>query len=365
MIHGAFHPNTAVRLGTDMVRRGARIRARVRWTDPISRRRMSRSITVDSDAEAEDYFDLVRSRFGYSIDPLISFDSYARRIGDRFLRGVDMTSTAAGYRAGLRLRVLPVLGRLPVRRITAGIVDRTIDSWERTHSPSTIKNTIAALTRVLNEAVRDELISRNPMHDRASRRSHPKTHIQHANPVPGPADVERIAKACAAVYQSYSDHILLSAFLAARSSEVAGLVVGDVDWANKVVSMSASAFLAPVACLLNLRREVGNAVCRSSSRQNTCCADSRCNGPATSRCCVGRAAGSLRAQHCVVQPGGTSWLHHWGCRGCVATTYDMRAQRGSRTRASPSTSLVTSSDTRLSRPRVHTHTLTTPRCRMQ
>ncbi|WP_175494378.1 tyrosine-type recombinase/integrase [Herbiconiux ginsengi] len=129
-----------------------------------------------------------------------------------------------------------------MRRITAGIVDRTNDGWERTHSPSTIKNTIAALTRVLDEAVRDELITRNPMRDRASRRSHPKTHIQHANPVPGPADVERIAKACATVHQSYSDHILLSAFLAARSSEVAGLVVGDVDWANMVVSIERQCF---------------------------------------------------------------------------------------------------------------------------
>jgi hypothetical protein len=195
--HGAFHPHTDVHLGTDMLPRGARIRARVRWTDPVSRRRRSHSITVDSDAEAEGFFDLMRSRFGNSIDPLISFESYARRIGDRFLRGVDMTSTAAGYRAGLQLRVIPALGHLPVYEITAGIVDRIIDGWETTHSPSTLKNTIAALTRVLDEAVRDELIARNPARDRANRRYRSRTDTWRARQTPKPGDAKRIATACA------------------------------------------------------------------------------------------------------------------------------------------------------------------------
>lgn len=38
------------------------------------------------------------------------------------------------------------------------MIDRTIDQWETQHSASTIKNTIAPLVRVLDEAVRDDLL---------------------------------------------------------------------------------------------------------------------------------------------------------------------------------------------------------------
>ncbi|MCP2637202.1 tyrosine-type recombinase/integrase [Microbacterium sp. HD4P20] len=37
------------------------------------------------------------------------------------------------------------------------------------------------------------------------------------------------------MHQSYSDHVMLAALLAARGSEVAGLRAGDVDWDNRIV----------------------------------------------------------------------------------------------------------------------------------
>jgi len=299
---------------------------------------MSRSITVDSDTEAKEFFELMQSRLGDSIDPLITFDRYVRRIGDRFLRGVDLTSTAAGYRAGLRLRVLPALGHLRVRGITAGVVDRAIDSWETTHSRSTLKNTIAALTRVLDEAVRDDLITRNPVRDRADRRYRSKMEKQHVKPIPAPGDVERIAEACAAIHQSYGDHIMLSAFLAARSSEVAGFIVGDVDWTNRIVTIERQCF--PGIGGLSIKPPKGRRVRRVPilSRWSRYCADSRCGGNAACRCCAGHAAASSQLQHCAMQPVGTSWLHRWGYRGCDVTTFGMRAQPGSQTQVSRSTS---------------------------
>ncbi|WP_427871231.1 tyrosine-type recombinase/integrase [Leucobacter luti] len=60
--------------------------------------------------------------------------------------------------------------------------------------------------------------------------------------MPSPADVVWIAAACAEVHQSYSDHVMLSAFLAARTSEVAGLLVRDVDWENGVVVIERQCF---------------------------------------------------------------------------------------------------------------------------
>ena len=184
----------------------------------------------------------MRTSSSRAIDPLITLSDYARSIGDRFLRGVDPTSTAAGYRAGLRLRVLPALGYIRLRDITTGCVDRAIDSWETTHSRSTLKNTIAALTRVLDEAVRDDLIARNPVRDRADRRYRANLELPHTKLIPGPDDVVRIAEACTEIHPSYGDHVMLSAFLAARSSEVGGLFVGDVDSASKVVTIERQCF---------------------------------------------------------------------------------------------------------------------------
>lgn len=171
----------------------------------------------------------MRTSSSRSVDALITLSDYAHAIGNRFLRGVDPPSTASGYRAGLHLRVLPMLGHIRVREITTGLVDRAIDSWETAHSRSTLKNTIAALTRVLDEAVRDDLLTRNPVRDRADRRYSANTELRHAKLILGPSDVARIVEACAEIHTSYGDHVMLSAFLAARSSEVGGLVVGDID----------------------------------------------------------------------------------------------------------------------------------------
>lgn len=241
-VHHVPLPPFGVPLHLDTLRRGPRIRARVRWTDPLSHHRQSRSVTVEDDVTAQEFFELMRTNSNRAIDPFITLSDYAHAIGDQFLRGVDPTSTAAGYRAGLRLRVLPLLGHIRLREVTTGLVDRAIDSWETTHSRSTLKNTIAALTRVLDEAVRDDLITRNPVRDRADRRYRPNTELPHAKLIPAPDDVARIAAACADIHRSYGDHVMLSAFLAARSSEVGGLVVGDVDWKNKMVTIERQCF---------------------------------------------------------------------------------------------------------------------------
>lgn len=53
--------------------------------------------------------------------------------------------------------------------------------------------------------------------------------------LPDLATLRKLADACGQVHQSYSDHVMLAALLAARGSEVAGLRAGDVDWDNQIV----------------------------------------------------------------------------------------------------------------------------------
>lgn len=162
-------PPVGVKLTTDVERRVDGFRARVRWTDPSTRKRVGRVTQVRSQEKVEEFFDQMRTATETGNDPALTLADYAASIGDRWQRGLDPTSTAELYETGLRLHVLPALGHVRVAKITAGMIDRTIDAWEAEHSASTIKNSIAPLVRVLDEAVRDDAISINPAKHRARR----------------------------------------------------------------------------------------------------------------------------------------------------------------------------------------------------
>lgn len=232
-------PPVGVSLTTDVERRSNGFRARVRWTDPFTKQRVGRANHLRTMEEVEEFFAQMRAATETGTDTTVTLAEYVASIGDRWKRGLDPSSTAELYGAGLRLRVLPALGHIRVSKITAGIIDRTIDRWETQLSPSLIKNSIAPLVRVLDEATRDDIIALNPAKHRA-RRSFNKntsrgTGTLRTHAIPDLATLKKLAEACGKVHQSYSDHVMLAALLAARGSEVSGLQAGDVDWTNRVV----------------------------------------------------------------------------------------------------------------------------------
>ena len=237
-------PPIGVKVTTDLEHRPSGIRARVRWTDPQTKQRMVRARVVPNEDAAAAFFEELQASSAIGIDRRITLADYLTMIGDRWTRGLDLTSTADNYKVGMRLRVIPALGHLPISSITAGMIDRTIDEWETKHSPSTIKNSIAPLVRVLDEAVRDDVLASNPARHR-SRRSLGKNALTlderdtspRAHALPDLATLTALADACGKVHQSYSDFVMLSALLASRGSEVAGLQVGDVDWDTNIVTI--------------------------------------------------------------------------------------------------------------------------------
>jgi integrase len=158
-------------------------------------------------------------------------------LGNRWTRGIDPTSTYDPYAAGLRRRVMPTLGHLPLSMISAGLVDRAIDDWEQHYGRSTVKNTVAALVLVLDEAVRDGIITRNPAKDRARRRTAGRS-LGDQEPMsprdlalPDVATLDRLVARVieAGHHPSYGDVVTILATTALRISEVSGLRVGDVD----------------------------------------------------------------------------------------------------------------------------------------
>ncbi|QNA93010.1 site-specific integrase [Microbacterium sp. Se5.02b] len=237
-------PPIGVKVTTDLEHRASGIRARARWIDPHTRKRVTRALVVPDEDAAEEFFQYLQASAELGIDKRILFSDYVEMIGDRWQRGLDPTSTVDGYKLGLRLRVLPALGHLPLSQITAGMIDRTIDQWETLHSASTIKNTIAPLVRVLDEAVRDDLLPSNPARNR-SRRSLGKSALNLKENELSPrvhalkdlAELTALADRCGEVHQSYSDFVMLCALLAARGSEISGLQVGDIDWDQRIVTV--------------------------------------------------------------------------------------------------------------------------------
>lgn len=80
---------------------------------------------------------------------------------DLALRGLEL-KTLEAYLSGWRMRVVPALGHLAARMIANGVVDRTVQNWfADEHSRSTVKNTIAVLVRLMEQAVRDGIIKVN------------------------------------------------------------------------------------------------------------------------------------------------------------------------------------------------------------
>ena len=161
-------PPMGVTLAEDIeVREGRRkpFRARVRWVDPATGERRSKSESFDEEAKAEAWFEPLRRAASQGVDPTLatmSLAEYGEMVMSLAVRGLEI-KTLDPYKAGWKLRVLPSLGHLPVRIITNGAADRAVHGWIADEcGKSTIRNSIAIMVRVMDQAVRDGLIDRNP-----------------------------------------------------------------------------------------------------------------------------------------------------------------------------------------------------------
>ena len=236
-------PPLGVRLTVDIEEnagaRGTTYWARVRWTHPVTHHREGVKRAHPTREAAEQWIQQMQHTAKTGVDTGQTLAAYLDHIGDRWTRGIDPTSTYDPYAAGLRRRVLPTLGHLPVAMITAGLVDRAIDEWETEYGRSTVKNTVSALVLVLDEAVRDGIITRNPAKDRARRKTVGRSFGSADQEPPSPRDlalpdvetlerlVDRVVEAGG--HQAWGDMVTILATTALRISEASGLRVGDVD----------------------------------------------------------------------------------------------------------------------------------------
>ncbi|EGX56086.1 phage integrase [Streptomyces zinciresistens K42] len=156
---------------------------------------------------------------------------------DLALRGLEL-KTLDPYLAGWRTRVVPALGHLAVRVITNGVVDRAVQNWiVDEHSRSTVKNTIAVLVRVMEQAVRDGIIKVNPARVSGWQKLYKQAEDELRDPralaLPDWHTLVKLSDALVAAsynqYRGWGDVVLFAASTAARIGEVSGCRVGDID----------------------------------------------------------------------------------------------------------------------------------------
>jgi hypothetical protein len=161
-------PAAAVPLTSDVeLRRGPRgdsFRARVRWFEASGRRR-SRSGTFPTEQEARDWINELSHAAESGLDPdrfSQSLADYGTSVLDLALRGLEPKTTVP-YLSGWRMRILPSLGHIPTRVLTTGAVDRAVRGWIADGAGrSSVKNTLAMLVRIMEQALRDGIVDRNP-----------------------------------------------------------------------------------------------------------------------------------------------------------------------------------------------------------
>ena len=220
--------------------RAAAYRARVRWIDSAAKRRRSRSETFSTADAAREWIGAMRRLAEAGVDPdtsTMTLAGYGDAVMPLALRGLE-GKTLDPYLAGWRKRVVPALGHLPIRMVSNGVVDRAVHGWIAEEcSRSTVKNSLAALVRVMEQAVRDGIIERNPARVVGWQREYQRAEDELDDPrslaLP---DWQALQDLAAALVARSADHfagwgevVIFAACTAARIGEVSGIRRADIN----------------------------------------------------------------------------------------------------------------------------------------
>jgi hypothetical protein len=137
----------------------------VRWVDPTTNRRKSKSAHVKTPEAAQAWVDAMTRAARGGVDPIsatMTLSDYGDSVMPLALRGLE-AKTLDPYLAGWRKRVVPSLGPCPCADGDQRRCRPAVHAWIADEaSRSTVKNSLAILVRVLEQALRDGIIDRNP-----------------------------------------------------------------------------------------------------------------------------------------------------------------------------------------------------------
>jgi integrase len=122
--------------------------------------------------------------------------------------------------------------------ITAGVADRAVSGWiVDGRSRSAVKNSLGALSRIIDQAVRDEVIERNRVEVTGGQRQYDRYEDELDDPrslaLPNWGTLTKLAAALVAAssdqYAAWDDVVIFAACTASRIGEVSGRRVQDID----------------------------------------------------------------------------------------------------------------------------------------
>ena len=215
-------------------------RARVRWTNPVTKARHSKSEAFAGRTQAEAWVEEMQRLARGGVDPYsatMTLAQYGDSIMPLAMRGLE-PKTLDPYLSGWRHRVVPTLGHLAPRMVTNGAVDRAVHSWIADDcSRSTVKNSLAALVRVMEQAVRDGIVDRNPARVSGWQSEFRKAEDELDDPrALALADWDALTRLADALVARSADHFpgwgditIFAACTAARIGEISGCRVSDID----------------------------------------------------------------------------------------------------------------------------------------
>ena len=125
--------------------------------------------------------------------------------------------------------------------VTNGAVDRAVHAWITDEcSRSTVKNSLAALVRVMEQAVRDGLIDRNPARVVGWQREYQRAEDELDDPRSlALKDWDALTQLATALvehsadhYQGWGDVVVFAACTASRIGEVSGVRAKDINRAD-------------------------------------------------------------------------------------------------------------------------------------
>lgn len=147
--------------GTGSIRQQRSGRWQVRLTAPDGRQVGAGTFATKAEAERALRQRLSEADRGAYQDPRsgrVTLEAYA----EAWLRDRDLTPrTRETYARSLRLHILPTLGRVPLDKITPALV-RTWHAKVLEVAPTPARQSYATLRAILNTAVHDEALAKNP-----------------------------------------------------------------------------------------------------------------------------------------------------------------------------------------------------------
>ena len=160
------------------------------------------------------------------------------------MRGLE-PKTLESYMAGWRKLAVPTLDHIQIRILSNGIVDRAVHGRIADEiGQSSVRNALAALVRVAEQAKRDGLIDINPCRITGWRRSYKRAAVENADPrtlaLRDFAALQKLADALMSAsadfgtrklvtYAGWGEVVIFAACTATRIGEVSGVRAMDID----------------------------------------------------------------------------------------------------------------------------------------